>query len=82
VEDVFGEAAMIEVDLLPESDPFLFGLDYDANADTPSTQRPSLCMPHIDGTCYVFATYLARGSGGGLRRFVEFRQRPQTLCTI
>jgi hypothetical protein len=39
-------------------------------------------MPHVDGKCHAFATYLARDSGGGLRRFVEFRQRPQTLCAL
>jgi hypothetical protein len=82
VEDVSGEAALFEVDLLPGSDPFLLGLDYDGNADTLSTQTPALWMPHIHGKCHAFATYLARDRGGSPRRFVEFWQRPQTLCTL
>jgi hypothetical protein len=82
VEDVSGEIATFEVDLLPGSDLFLLALDYDRNADTLITQTPALWMPHINGNCHAFPIYLARDSGGGLRRFVEFRQRPQTLCTL
>jgi hypothetical protein len=80
-EAVSGEVAMFEVDLLPGPDPFLLGLEYDRNADTLSTQTPALWMSHIKGKCHAFPIYLARDSGGRLRRFVEFRQRPQTLCT-
>jgi hypothetical protein len=81
VEDVSGEVAVFEVDLLPGSDPFLLGLDYDRNADTISTQTPALWMPHSNGKRNAFPTYLTRDNGGGLRRFFEFRQRPPTLCT-
>jgi hypothetical protein len=82
VKVVSGEAAMFGMDLLPGSDPFLLGLDYDRNADTLSMQTPALWMAHINGKCHAVPIYLARESGGGLRRFVEFRQQSETLCTL
>lgn len=58
---------------------FLLGLDYDGKADTLSRRKPAIWRKQVGQADYEFRLYIARDTGGNLRRYVEFRPLPQTI---
>lgn len=82
VEDIHGEVALFQFDIIHGDAPVLLGLDYDKNADTSSLdQSPTWCVS-LDGKRFTFGVYVARDCTGNYRRFVEFRMAPRSLLAM
>lgn len=82
VYDLHDRPVSFSFDIIEGDSPVLLGLDYDGMADTMSLVQPATWRVRVDEDDYEFGLYIARDAGGNLRRYVEFRPRPQTILTF
>lgn len=82
VSDLHGNDAKFVFDIIPGNAPLLIGLDYDKEANTSSLTTPPTWNVRMGGKLFEFGVYVSRDQSGNLRRFVEFRPRPQSLLSF
>ena len=81
-EDLNGNVAVFEFDVILGSYPMLLGLDYDRQANTVSMESPARWCVLLNNTVYEFPLVIQRDSDGNLRRFVEFMSSPSSITTM
>ena len=81
-EDLHGNVAVFEFDVVPGSSPMLLGLDYDQRANTVSLESPAKWSVALGDNTFEFPLVIHRDSDGNLRRFVEFIPSPSSVTAL